>query len=332
MPQSIHKLRHIVLLLTIFSTAVPLMGQQSRFYRDQKKMFSKQLRSNLTVKLGTGIANLHINSDLDGVNRLGFTTQLTAGYTFLWAKEMGFHTGLGIVYAGSGFSTSKVEAQSMGYMTAYNNEDATTRSTHYTASVSSVKESYQAFFLELPIQLTFQNEWFWVDYGFKLLLPLSVKASCTYGATSIGAGYQIDGFGTRVDIPVEIARFSPDKSTYTVSSLVGGGVCYPAYIAFAISGGYRLALDNKQMLQFGFYFDIALNRTPVGSDNSLVVFGDVPSLRPILQSNLVNSLRYINFGVSITYNYTFGKRIGYHKGNPFTAAKGRRKGSLPVKW
>lgn len=308
------------------------MGQHSRFFYKQQKMFKMQRRSNFTVEQGNGIANLHINSDLEGVNRLGVTTHLTAGYTYLWTQEMGFHTGLGIVYAGSGFATSKIETQSMGYLTAYNNENETTRSTHYTVSVTSVKESYKAFYLELPIQLTYQQQWFWVNYGFKLLWPLSMKASCTYGETSIGVGYQIDGFGTYIDIPVEIARFSPEKNSYSVSKFVGGKICYPVYIAFAINGGYRLALDNKQSLLFGFYFDIALNRTPVGSDNSLVVFGDIPALRPILQSNLANSLRYIDFGISITYNYTFGKRIGYRKGNPFVASKSRRKGTSPVKW
>ncbi len=297
-------------------------------------MFDKQRRSNFTIEQGDGIADLLINSDVDNVNRMGFTTYLTAGYTFLWSKGSGFHTGLGVRYVRSGFASGSVESQTMGYLTAYNNEAEVTRRTHYTTSVVSVEETYKAFFLELPLQLTFQQSNFWVDYGFKLLLPLSVKASYNYGETSIGVGYRIDGFGTTIGVPLEIDRLSSQQGDYTVGSLVGGGVCYPAYVLFALSGGYRLAIDNNQSLRFGFYFDIALNRTHVGNDQNLVNFGNDITFNNVLQSNLVNSLRYVDCGISITYNFTFGKRIAYRRNmiSPYRVSRWHKRRKAQIRW
>lgn len=297
-------------------------------------MFDKQRRSNFTIEQGNGIADLLIDSDVDNVNRMGFTTYMTAGYTFLWSKENGFHTGLGIRYVCSGFSAGSVESQTMGYLTAYNNEAEVTRRTHYTASVVSVEETYKAFFLEMPLQLTFQQGNFWVDYGFKFLFPLSVKASYDYGETSVGVGYRIDGFGTTIGVPLEIDRLSPQKGDYTVGTLVGGEVCYPAYVLFALSGGYRLALDNRQSLRFGFYFDMALNRTHVGSGQNLVDFGNVTTFNNVLQSNLVNSLRYVDCGISVTYNLTFGKRISYrrNKSSPYRFSRWHKRRKAQIRW
>lgn len=247
---------------------------------------------------------------------------------------MGFHTGLGVRYARSGFSAESIETQTMGYMTAYNNEDETMRSTHYTASISSIKETYTAFYLDFPLQLTFQQGNFWADAGFRFLLPLSVKASYNYGETSIGVGYRIDGFGTSVDIPVEVDRLSPQEGAYTIGSLGGGGVCYPAYVLVAFSGGYRLALDNKQSLRFGLYFDIALNRTYVGNDQNLVNFGNDITFNNVLQSNLVNSLRYVDCGISITYNFTFGKRIAYRRNmiSPYRVSRWHKRRKAQIRW
>lgn len=325
----------IFLLLLIFQ---PARAQYMTFKRAQQKYFNLQHRSNFTVNQGNGISSLLIASDLKNVNRPGFTTHLDVGYTFLWSYAGGFHTGLGIQYAGSAFASDGVESQTMGYMTAYSNEQSATRHAHYTANTSSVREDYHAWYLTLPVQLAYQQDHFWMNYGVKIMLPLSFSAKYDYGVTTIGAGYDFDGFGTSVDVPVEVDRLDTRSGTYDIASLTGGINGYPAYAALALSGGYRLALDHQHTLLFGFYLDLALNRTHAGGANNMVTLGTNYACRNALQSNVVRSLRHIDCGISMTYSLTFGKKIGYHSKsrnrnqNPFKTTKNSSIRKTAIKW
>lgn len=330
-------IKHLLMVSLLSCMFIPsdTQAQWMTFDRAQLKYFSMQLRSNLTIEQGNGINSFLIATDQKNANRIGFATFLQAGYTFFWDRQMGFHTGLGVRYAHCGFAADGVESQAIGYMTAYNNQNSATRRTHYTATLSSVKEAYNAWFLEIPLQLAYQDHHFWLDAGFKVLLPLSVSATYDYGEASIGAGYAIDGFGVGVEVPVEIERLDAQSGTYDVGTLGGGGIAYPAYLALALSGGYRLALDGQNMLQFGLYLDVALNRTCVGGISDMVAIdGAMPQQRTVLQSNLARSLRYCDFGISVTYNFTFGKKIGYRKdkSNHFRLPKVRKPTKAQVRW
>lgn len=325
-------LRYLLLLAALVAVASDATAQWSAFQRRQTSLFRAQRRSNLSFNHGDGLSALWVATDLSNANSPGFTTHLQVGYTFLWRREAGFYTGLGVRYARSGFAADRVETEAMGYLTAYNNEGSATRSTHYTASIASIDERYSALFLELPLQLTYQQGSFFLDYGFKLMLPFFVRASCRYGETTIGVGRDIDGFGTHVDLPVELRRLPASQNDYTVGSLGGGGFAYPFYVALALNGGYRLAFDRETSLQIGFFVDFALNRTSVGADEGMVDFGDRATLLPVLQSNLSSVLRYMDCGVSIAYNFSFGKNISYRQNrkNPYTTH--RRKISRRRRW
>lgn len=302
-------------------------AQQTSYFRTQQKYFRWQRRSNLSIDQGNGLSSLLMASNIKNVNRIGYTGHLIAGYTYFWERSAGFHTGLGIRYARSGFVADNVESQSLGYMTAYNNEASAKRRTHYVADITTVHESYNAFFLELPLQLVYQQGNFWFDYGFKFLLPLSVKGSYDYGETSIGAGYVIDGFGIEIPDPVEIDRLDAHSGTYTIATLGGGGTAYPAYAAVAFSCGYRHAIDKQQMVLFGFFIDFAINKISINNRDGMVVIGNDVVFHPVMQSNIVQSLRHIDCGISVTYNYTFGKRIGFHryKSKPFPQSRRHRR-------
>lgn len=311
-------IKYIFLLLVLAGCLGEAEAQWKSYDISQQRSFRLQLRSNFTLEQGNGIASFLAASGQKLVNIIGFETQMQAGYTYLWNRKMGFHTGLGVRYAGGGFGAYNVEGQAMGYMTAYNNEHSATRRTHYTATLSSVRETYDAFFFEIPLQLAFQKQHWWMNAGLKVLVPLYVFGSYDYGPTSLGAGYDIDGFGVDVEVPVEVDRVDGLQGDYTVCDIKGDGIAYPIYVAFALSSGYRMALDEKHMLQFGVYFDIALNRNVMGGTYYWLEIDDgVSQQQMVMQNNLEQSLRYCDFGISVTYNITFGKRIGYKKGNPF---------------
>ncbi|MBR1517148.1 MAG: hypothetical protein IJ620_03270 [Bacteroidales bacterium] len=310
-----------ILCLLLLCLALHAEAQQSYNLRQQMR-FNKQLRSNFTITQSDGLGSLMVDSRLTSPTRLGFATRLDFGYTYLWSRTNGIHTGLGLAYLGGGMRSGRVESSAMGEIEIFNNERRDVRRTHFTAITTDVAEHWDALFLAIPLQMVFQDDHFYLNAGLRFFLPLSVSSSYSYGATTVGVGYALDGVGSEVPLPVEVDRLADERGRYTLSSLSGGGLAYLGYATLSLEGGQRLALDDKQMVILGGYIDFALNRTPIGGPQPMaeIVDGNLRR-RPAMQSQLASHLRYISFGIQATYSFTFGKRIGFRRGNPFRLSR-----------
>lgn len=303
MSRCLHNAVIVVLLLCV---SVAASAQRKVADKAKPKYMGQQYTSNFTATLGIGGATLAMS---DGF-RPGIGANIGVGYVYHWRYDAGIHTGLGIRYAHSAFESGNIEAVSVGKMTAYNNTSSATRTTHYLSTITTVREDYDALFLDIPLQIIRQKGRFYYEYGFRVVLPLSVTAAYDYGETIVGAGLDIDGFGTYIQHPMEVDRIKPQHEQYTVGTLKGRGMAYPAYLALTVSGGYCLTLKSKQTLHIGVYADIALNRTCVGGTGDLLSLdNDKSRFRPVLQSNLASSLRYASVGIKVDYNLAFGKLI-----------------------
>ena len=273
-----------------------------------------QRRSNLTFVLGAGASELMVDRQPLAPSRIGLGGRFEVGYTYLTQFETGLHTGIGIRYGSSGFAMDRVASSSMGYISAHNADNSVVRSSHFTAVTRDVREHYNVIFLDVPLYLVLQQKHTYLNIGLRLLLPVSAKASCDYGPTSVGVGYQIDGFGQRVETPIELQHFDAVQSDYVLSSLSGDGTTFLGVAAFSVECGYRWFLDKQRQMIISMYADVGINRSPVGDDKALVVLENgEPVVRSCMQSNLASTLRYIDIGVSLTYSMSFGRRIGEHR-------------------
>lgn len=322
--KKVRELLRLIPLLVLMLSADILFGQNYRWESRQWNMFMNQRRSNFTVTGGVSTAALLVDMHPLLPTRIGVGGRLEAGYTFLWTRESGYHVGLGFTYSHSGFYVDRVESQIHGYVEAYNHENRVVRSSDYTAVVNEVHERYDAFFLQVPLQLAFQQKHFYFNAGFRFMLPLHVKASCDYGTATVGVGYDITGFGQHVDVPIETYQFAASESDYVLSSVTKGGVAWLGTVAVAIDGGYRWCIDKQHHLAIGAYANFGINHTRVGDGEPFVVLeGNVPRIRTCMQGDLAGTLRYVDLGVSLTYTISFGKRIGYMKSKPFKQTKRR---------
>lgn len=313
-------------LLWLFVAVFVSLFAEAREPSVRQYFSSVQQPSNLIVDFSNGVSTMLMTTDVENASRLGFGTHLTVGYAYLWNGFVGFQVGIGVHYATNAFASDGIESQTLGYLSVSNNETTSTRRSHYTATISSVREDYKSIFVEVPIKLTLQGRRFWFDCGGRLLLPVSMTATYDYGETSIGLGRTIDGFGTTLDKPVEIECLSARYGDYTIATLSDGGTNYAA-IALTIGCGYRWVIDDQNTLKIGAFVDFALNQIKIGYSNSMVDFGNAVDFHPVLQSNVVSALRYANCGITLTYNFAFaqknslrGNKYGYsyssqrHKG------------------
>ena len=308
------KLTVITFLLLLLSLSVE---GQSRYGRSasQRQLFNRQGRSAFTIEAGASGTAFLFEGNL-AATRPGLGARLQAGYTIYLDRSFGFHFGLGAGYSNCSMVLSDIRSSSLGTIDAYRDDAGNVqwvnRTAHYTTATPSASETYHSFFAEVPLQLAFRNDHFWLDIGAKVLLPITVDARYDYGETTIGVGRDIDGFGTSVPIPVEVGRLPQSTGSHHVADISGGTLCYPAYLLFSVSGGYRWAIDERKICHIGFYLDVAINRTHAGAEHGLVDVNDQPfHYGSLLRSDNIEALRYVDAGIVFSYHFSFGRKISY---------------------
>ncbi|MBQ7280709.1 MAG: hypothetical protein IJR13_08340 [Bacteroidales bacterium] len=297
----------LLLLLTAPVSAQMRYGRHT----SQRQLFNRQGRNAFTLEVGSSATAYLFEGNLAAV-RPGIGGRLQAGYSIFSDRTFGFHFGLGFAYSHCGMEVSDIESSTIGTIDAYNNSQQVTRTAHYTTQTPTAREKYHSFFIEMPLQMSFRDDHFWMDAGVKVLLPITVEAAYDYDETTIGVGYDIDGFGTSVPVPIEVEHLPQTTGNHHVADIAGGTLCYPAYVLFAVSGGYRWAVDERKICQIGFYLDVAINRTHAGGDNGIVDVSEQPfHYTNLLRSDNVKALRYVDAGIVFTYNFSFGRKISY---------------------
>ena len=314
-----------ILLSFILATLLPpAQGQQ--WENKQNGLFRAQRTHNLNLALGIGAADLMVDGRLLSPSKIGPGARFEVGYTYLTGYSAGIHTGIGVRYAQSGFALERVESSAMGYISANNANRRVDRSSHFTSITRDVHEQYNIFFIDMPLHLALQERHTYLNIGVRLLVPVSAKAHCNYGATSVGVGYEIDGFGQRVETPINMKNYEATESDYALSSLGDEGATFMWVAALSAEYGYRWCIDEQRQLMVSLYADVGLNRTKVGDGEPLVVLRNgEPQMRTCMQSNVASHLRYLDIGISLTYNMSFGRRIGMPRARAFKPGVSRRR-------
>lgn len=302
---------HLCLFLCI--GLYSLSPAQNAPYR-QMFLLRKQRSSNIDFSFGGGCAQLLADGRFFAPIYPGASFQMNVAYSYLWDKLSGFRIGLGMTYAHNGVGFDKFESESIGNIEFFDNESTVVRSTHFTATTDGMHERYDLAFITLPAYFIFQSGHFYSNVGFQIMLPIISAAHFDYGATTIGIGRQIDGTGTTLRRPIEILSVDEQSGRYTASSFEQGGTNL-MNIAASIAVGYRYAIDAKSIINFVFYANIGLNKNKIDGDDLVYYANGDYEINNYLHSNSISSLRYMDVGIRISYNMTFGKRIS--SGNPF---------------
>ena len=320
----IHKSASVLVLLLCAISS--LTAQNARWEARQWLLFLDQHRSNFAITGGIATATILTDVSAPLLSRLGIGSRLDLGYTYFWRHDCGFRTGLGLAYCYNVARYDRIESSSTGSISAYNNTSRTVRSSHFTTTTIDVDEHYNTIYLQIPALVVLQDQHFHFGAGLRFMLPIRIGASFAHGPTTMGVGYAIDGFGQHVDIPIETLNAAAQEGDYTIAALSDERLCFPFVVALALDCGYHWQLDRKHQMSISAYVNYGLNRTSVGDSEPLVILENgVLRTRNCMQSNLIHHLRYLDIGVSLTYNITFGKPIGYTKNKPFKQHKRNRR-------
>ena len=307
-----------LLYLLILLLALPPADAYCQTLRQRQRliMLRKQRAENIQFAAGGGLSSLMVNGKLLKPTTLGGGGNLDFGYTHFFNLNFGLHTGIGTLYSRSGFHQDRQESSTLTTVTVANNQRQTDRAAHLTTITSDMNEHYNAFYVSIPLQFAYQYDNLWVNFGVRIMLPLSVTASYDYGKTLIGVGYDFDGLGVTLPHLVDKEIIDPQSGTYKVSGLSGGEAGFAFFATASIEGGYRMPMGIDKILYLGVYLDYSLNQVAVGGDENYTRDED-DNLQPAhaLSSSIADHLRYASFGIRLTYNYSSGRRINYHKAN-----------------
>lgn len=274
--------------------------------------FAFPLRSNLDIGLRCGTGAVTANASMFNPTVLGTDVGFDLGYTYYFNNNWGVHIGADIVYCRNGYHFEAIESSVLGTIDLYDDGSTITRPSHYTLLTQDVHQNNTSLFAEVPLQISYRHDHLQLNVGLKFIMPLSIAANYQYGTTEVGVGYDIDGTGSHLDIPIPCGTLEPQNGSY--SFLENTGYTFPLLTALSFDAGYRIPLTMHRQLYLGFYVDYSLTHIGLDGEDELVTFNNgEPLFNNIAQTHHLNNWGYAALGIKIQYGFGFGKHASYHR-------------------
>lgn len=295
----------ILSLIAIAAVATtPIVAQTS----DSVKSSGLGSMSYLTVGIHCGPGGLMMNGSIAAPSRMGVDLGLNIDYTFFLNRAFGFNTGLGFNWLNSGLSTSKMNSTFMG-RTPVNSTLAQWSSTaHFICSTASVEETYNSFWLEVPLRIAIQAGRFIANLGFKVAMPVQMKANYNIGETTVSIDY-LPGTGTQLDSPMPMANYTARSGQYDLYGNAYQDKVQMLFVMTSIELGWHVAFTSRNSLALTAYFDYSLNEADLHNDNHpnlISMGGDDFVYNGALRTTLIQSLCYFKAGFKLQYNFGLG--------------------------
>lgn len=253
-----------------------------------------------------GLGALRIDGSLGIPTKMGVGAGAAVGYTFMFNRSTGIHTGLAATYLSSGYATPEIYALYPDDITTYNNTTTFDGICDIRATTANIEENYTALLLSVPLQLVWLHNTFEAKIGARVAFPLSVNAAYVYGATSRGI---IHIYNT----DTELAEPIPLSSEYTLPATSGS---YSApkglLVNFVLEAGFRIPKSKTNSIYIGGFLDYGLNSIATSSDVEFATFaagGDFQSFNGALASKATSSFSDFSIGLKFAYNFHFGRNL-----------------------
>ncbi len=300
----------IIALALLLATS---LAAQRKGYHTSVSAYSNE--HNISVEAEGGLGSLLINNKIGAPTKLGFDLGGNVGYTYMFNEQSGVHTGLTFEYIKSGYSTPAASSRfSENPITLHDENQNYDGPATIQTRTSSIDENYSTLMFSLPIQYAYRYEWFWLNAGLRLSLPLSITGNYTYGPSTNGIVYfERSGVSFEMDpIPYhDDLNTGAQTGSYTAHSI---GDKFRVFCDVAIEFGYRFMVDKtrNQSLYIGYYIDYALNSFSTNQDMAFLTFlnKDDGSAEAVfngaLNSSVVDNYKSITTGIKVYYNFGLG--------------------------
>ena len=289
--------------LTIFTIAmVPAIAQEGQ---EQEKPLTIVEGSHLTVSIKLGYANLLVNSEKLKTTPGGLGMGVELCYTHFVSDHIGFHLGCDLSMYMSKYTMASYTLQSSEPVQVWTNierGESMTVDADYRTTTENIVSDYTLTSVGIPVGLAFQGEHWYAVAGAKFNIPLKLRETSTYGKTetecvSIG--------NNAVSIPAEGAGVQHIEAVpYDCSAR--GNTFKPFFVTSLLEAGYRVGRERGDALGIGAYVEFGFNECHPENSEPLVSRQDGKIVaNPTLRSNAVQSLRMMNVGVKLQYDFSF---------------------------
>ena len=298
------KISKILAVLFLIVPILDAMAQEAELDVDDKPLTIVE-GSHLTIAAKMSYSNLMINSDKLKNSPGGFGVGAEIDYTHFVNSHIGLRIGFDFAVCSSSYSMVNYSLQSSEPIQVWTNierGESMTVNADYRTTTKDIQVMYTYTSVGIPVGLAFQGEHWYAMAGAKFYIPLKLHEDARYGETqtecvSIG--------NNTVSIPAEhLAKQTITSMSYDCSAR--GNTFTPFFATSLIEAGYRLGRSRGDAIGLGFYAEFSFNECHPGGKQPLVSRskGVIPS-SPTLRSDAIKSMRIMNVGLKLLYDFSF---------------------------
>lgn len=296
--------RRVLCVLTVISFVAASFSAVSQDIRTGRSLTIVD-GSHLSVAFKMGYTNLMVNSEKVQNSLGGFGVGAEIDYTHFVSDHIGLRVGCDFNILSSRYVMASYSVQSSEPVQVWTNMErgeSMTVNAEFRTTTRDISSTYMFTSVGIPVGLAFQGEHWYAMAGAKFYIPLKLHEDSHYGETqtecvSIG--------NNTVSIPAESVK-GQMVSTMSYDCSARGNTFRPFFATSLIEAGYRLGRPRGDALGIGVYAEFAFNECHPGSDQPLVSRSDgVISSVPTLRSDAVKSLRLMNVGIKLQYDFSF---------------------------
>lgn len=292
---------NILAVFFLIAAVVPVKAQEIQ----TEKPLTIVEGSHLSFAVKMGYANFMVNSEKAKNSPGGFGVGAEIDYTHFVSDHIGLRVGCEFSILTSRYIMSSYTVQSSEPIQVWTNierGESMTVNADYRTTTKDISATYTYTSVGIPVGLALQGEHWYAMAGAKFYIPLKLHEESHYGETqtecvSIG--------NNTVSIPA--GTFGGKKiNTMSYDCSARGNIFKPFFATSLIEAGYRLGRPRGDAIGIGVYAEFAFNECHPGNDQPLISrSGGVVSSVPTLRSDVVKSLRLMNVGLKLHYDFSF---------------------------
>ncbi len=251
----------------------------------------------------------------------GFAWGLDLQYTYMFNQFFGITAGIAYNSLSSSISGSDIISTYTGDMLVTDVETGYEMLTDVrcVGNTTSVKEHFDAAFIEIPLLLAIHNNVWYYNIGLKFAVPLKMNAHYEYGTTLMNVD-SICRTGTKLLDPMPQPSAPGDKGDYDAFKTP-----LPLYVLLAMEIGYTFEFSHSSSVTLGAYLDYGLNDASLSNDpNAELLKLDgrkIEYYRGAVKSNMMSAVRYYRLGFHVAYNFGFGGASKGANARPYSRSK-----------
>ena len=292
----------------------------------QRKTHKEELllRDGHHISIGgrLGIAGLLIDSRFKGNTMTGYGAAADLAYSYFITTQIGIRTGINICTFGSSYRGSDLVTES-SFLDGYR-DSKVIYDANFRASTPRANEEFACSYYEIPLQLAWRGDHWYLNSGVKFAIPLKITSTYSYAASKINyiGSHELLNYET---LDIEWGNYPAQSgNTEIYSSHAADNVLNPEFLTLSFEGGFRAGCTCGHSWVLGVYFDYSINRVDISTNDPLVRVSQGPRYShavSVLNSSVVDHLRLGDYGVKLQYEFSVKQRSNKHGGHAPSAVK-----------